>query len=273
MVGAWLGWATRGRVPAGPRVRVPPGLTPATPGAGGELVEQEATVALVASPWALDLAETPRFFVPGAPFTLLVSSWEMCEPSCMLVQSRASPCAWRCVLVGAGACLCTALQAPVRWRCILVQDCAWPCKPLWVVVHPCACLCEAVQGLGNTRACSCKGVHSCAHLCKALCTSWCEHCSPQGRVLHAGGEPAPGIGVRVTVGVTGATSPRPIEFRADTTGAIVIPINVPRGATALDLSVSGDTGTRGHGGTWGDIGTWEYGDMGTWGDIGTWGYG
>uniref|UniRef100_A0A8C3CQ29 C4a anaphylatoxin n=1 Tax=Cairina moschata TaxID=8855 RepID=A0A8C3CQ29_CAIMO len=38
---------------------------------GGELVEQEATVALVASPWALDLAETPRFFVPGAPFTLL----------------------------------------------------------------------------------------------------------------------------------------------------------------------------------------------------------
>nr|XP_047912081.1 complement C4-like [Anser cygnoides] len=96
---------------------------------GGELVEQEATVALVASPWALDLAETPRFFVPGAPFTLL------------------------------------------------------------------------------------------------------------GRVLQAGGEPAPGIGVRVTVGVTGATPPPPIEFRADTTGAIVIPINVPSGATALDLSV------------------------------------
>ncbi|KAI6061426.1 Complement C4-like protein [Aix galericulata] len=100
-----------------------------------------------------------------------------------------------------------------------------------------ACLCEAVQGLGNTHARSCKGAHSCAHLCKALCTSWCEHCSPQGRVLHAGGEPAPGIGVRVTVGVTGATSPPPIEFRADTTGAIVIPINVPSGATALDLSV------------------------------------
>lgn len=104
-----------------------------------------------------------------------------------------------------------------------------------------------------------------------------EHCSPQGRVLQAGGEPAPGIGVRVTVGVTGATSPPPIEFRADTTGAIVIPINVPSGATALDLSVSGDMGDIW--GTWGNGGTLVHGNMGTWrhggtlvhGDMGTWG--
>lgn len=95
-----------------------------------------------------------------------------------------------------------------------------------------------------------------------------EHCSPQGRVLQAGGEPAPGIGVRVTVGVTGATPPPPIEFRADTTGAIVIPINVPSGATALDLSVSGDMG---------DI--WGHGDMGKHGEMGghwymgIWGHG
>lgn len=37
------------------------------------MVQQEVGVRLVTSPWTLDLGHTPRFFVPGAPFTLLVS--------------------------------------------------------------------------------------------------------------------------------------------------------------------------------------------------------
>ncbi|KAM6307695.1 complement C4-B-like [Podargus strigoides] len=38
---------------------------------GGEAVHQEVGVELVTSPWTLDLSPTPRFFVPGGPFTLL----------------------------------------------------------------------------------------------------------------------------------------------------------------------------------------------------------
>ncbi|KAM6225552.1 LOW QUALITY PROTEIN: complement C4-B-like, partial [Spheniscus humboldti] len=96
---------------------------------GGEVVQQEVGVGLVASPWALDLGPTPHFFVPGAPFTLL------------------------------------------------------------------------------------------------------------GRVLEAGGSPAPGVEVRVGVGVTGAAPPPPLRLQADPRGAIAVPINVPSGASGLSLSV------------------------------------
>ncbi|CAM9109439.1 unnamed protein product, partial [Bubo scandiacus] len=97
---------------------------------GGEAVRQEVGVGLVTSPWALDLSPSPRFFVPGAPFTLL------------------------------------------------------------------------------------------------------------GRVLEAGGAPAPGVEVRVGVGVTGAAPPPALSLRAGPSGAIEVPINVPSGASGLELSVS-----------------------------------
>ncbi|KAM9592115.1 LOW QUALITY PROTEIN: complement C4-B-like [Morphnus guianensis] len=96
---------------------------------GGEAVQQEVGVGLVTSPWALELSPTPRFFVPGAPFTLL------------------------------------------------------------------------------------------------------------GRVLEAGGAPAPGVEVRVGVGVTGAAPPPPVHVRADPRGDIAVPINVPSEASGLSLSV------------------------------------
>ncbi|KAM6184411.1 LOW QUALITY PROTEIN: complement C4-B-like [Sarcoramphus papa] len=100
---------------------------------GGEAVQQEVGVGLVTSPWTLDLSPTPRFFVPGAPFTLL------------------------------------------------------------------------------------------------------------GRVLEAGGSPAPGVEVRVGVGVTGAAPP-PLHLRAGPGGALAVPINVPGGASGLSLSVEAGGG-------------------------------
>ncbi|KAM9266886.1 LOW QUALITY PROTEIN: complement C4-B-like [Cariama cristata] len=96
---------------------------------GGEAVQQEVGVGLVASPWTLELSPTPRFFIPGAPFTLL------------------------------------------------------------------------------------------------------------GRVLEAGGVPAPGVEVRVGVGVMGADPHPSLHLRADPRGAIAVPINVPSGASGLNLSV------------------------------------
>ncbi|XP_074786572.1 LOW QUALITY PROTEIN: complement C4-like [Athene noctua] len=99
-------------------------------GEGGEAVQQEVGVGLVTSPWALDMSPSPRFFVPGAPVTVL------------------------------------------------------------------------------------------------------------GRVLDAGGVPAPGVEVRVGVGVTGAAPPPPVTLRAGPGGAIEVPINVPSGARGLELSVS-----------------------------------
>ncbi|XP_064329869.1 LOW QUALITY PROTEIN: complement C4-like [Phalacrocorax carbo] len=89
---------------------------------GGEVVQREVRVGLVTSPWTLDLSPTPRYFVPGGPFTLL------------------------------------------------------------------------------------------------------------GRVLDAGGAPAPGVEVRVGVGVTGAAPPPPLTLRADAGGGIGAPINVPPAA-------------------------------------------
>ncbi|XP_074995485.1 LOW QUALITY PROTEIN: complement C4-B-like, partial [Calonectris borealis] len=100
---------------------------------GGEAVQQEVGVGLVTSPWALELGPTPRFFVPGGPFTLL------------------------------------------------------------------------------------------------------------GRVLDAGGAPAPGVEVRVGVGVTGAAPPPPLRLQSDPRGAIAVPINVPSGASGLSLSVEAGT--------------------------------
>ncbi|XP_015734062.1 complement C4-like isoform X2 [Coturnix japonica] len=97
--------------------------------AGGELVERELLVPLVLSQWMLQLQKSARFFVPGAPYTLL------------------------------------------------------------------------------------------------------------GRVLQAGGVTAPGVPVKVTVGVTGAPSPPLIELRADNSGDIIVPINVPKGANRMELSV------------------------------------
>ncbi|XP_031461384.1 complement C4-like [Phasianus colchicus] len=97
--------------------------------AGGELVERELLVPLVLSQWALQLQRSARFFVPGAPYTLL------------------------------------------------------------------------------------------------------------GQVLQAGGGTAPGVPVRVKVGVTGALAPPLIELRADNSGDITVPINVPKGATRMELSV------------------------------------
>uniref|UniRef100_A0A8C3LHB8 Complement C4 gamma chain n=1 Tax=Chrysolophus pictus TaxID=9089 RepID=A0A8C3LHB8_CHRPC len=58
-----------------------------------------------------------------------------------------------------------------------------------------------------------------------------------GRVLQAGGGTAPGVPVRVKVGVTGAPAPSLIELRADNSGDITVPINVPKGATRMELSV------------------------------------
>ncbi|XP_046757445.1 complement 4 isoform X5 [Gallus gallus] len=97
--------------------------------AGGELVERELSVPLVLSQWVLQLQKSARFFVPGAPYTLL------------------------------------------------------------------------------------------------------------GRVLQAGGGTAPGVPIRVTVGVTGAPAPPLIELQADNSGDIAVPINVPKGATRMELSV------------------------------------
>ncbi|OXB74424.1 UNVERIFIED_CONTAM: hypothetical protein H355_002489 [Colinus virginianus] len=98
--------------------------------AGGELVEREVSVPLVLSQWALQLQRSARFFVPGAPYTLL------------------------------------------------------------------------------------------------------------GQVLQAGGGTAPGVPVRVTVGVSGAPAPPLIELRADNSGDIAVPINVPKGATRMELSAT-----------------------------------
>ncbi|XP_065610074.1 complement C4-B isoform X2 [Cyrtonyx montezumae] len=58
-----------------------------------------------------------------------------------------------------------------------------------------------------------------------------------GQVLQAGGGTAPGVPVRVTVGVSGAPAPPLIELRADNSGDIAVPINVPKGATRMELSV------------------------------------
>lgn len=110
-------------------------------------------------------------------------------------------------------------------------------------------------------------LHHCAHLCKALVPV--EHPDahlvhflvlPQGRVLQAGGGTAPGVPIRVTVGVTGAPAPPLIELQADNSGDIAVPINVPKGATRMELSVSGEGREDMGWGTWG-----QYGDMGTWG--------
>ncbi|NXN24006.1 CO4 protein, partial [Nycticryphes semicollaris] len=51
------------------------------------------------------------------------------------------------------------------------------------------------------------------------------------------GTAAPGLGVQVGVRVTGATSPPPIQLQADPRGDIMVPINVPSGASELSLSV------------------------------------
>ncbi|XP_074021179.1 complement C4-B-like [Numenius arquata] len=59
----------------------------------------------------------------------------------------------------------------------------------------------------------------------------------RGRVLDASGTAAPGVQVQVGVRVTGATTPPPIQLRADPRGDIVVPINVPIGASKLSLSV------------------------------------
>lgn len=80
-------------------------------------------------------------------------------------------------------------------------------------------------------------------------------------MLQAGGGAAPGVLVRVTVGVTGAPAPPLIELRADNSGDITVPINVPKGATRMELSVSGDR----HGNT--GRGIWGHGNVGIW-DVG-----
>lgn len=80
-------------------------------------------------------------------------------------------------------------------------------------------------------------------------------------MLQAGGGAAPGVPVRVTVGVTRAPAPPLIELRADNSGDIAVPINVPKGATRMELSVSGDR----HGNT--GRGIWGHGNVGIW-DVG-----
>lgn len=121
---------------------------------------------------------------------------------------------------------------------------------LCTLVHATAPPCTLVQGTG------------------ACCTPWYTPGArlvhflvlPQGRVLQAGGGTAPGVPIRVTVGVTGAPAPPLIELQADNSGDIAVPINVPKGATRMELSVSGEGREDMGWGTWG-----QYGDMGTWG--------
>lgn len=73
-------------------------------------MERELLVPLVRSQWALQLQRSARFFVPGAPYTLVVSkSVRDCAERCRcprvrgaLLHSCARPCACavltRCVL-------------------------------------------------------------------------------------------------------------------------------------------------------------------------------
>lgn len=116
----------------------------------------------------------------------------------------------------------------------------------------------------HTSACNCTTVHTCArHWCllHALVHTWCTFwCSHRAECCRLGGGTAPGVPIRVTVGVTGAPAPPLIELQADNSGDIAVPINVPKGATRMELSVSGEGREDMGWGTWG-----QYGDMGTWG--------
>ncbi|XP_061845605.1 complement C4-B-like [Colius striatus] len=53
---------------AGERLRL---MVTAVSNEGGLAVRQEVGVGLVATPWALDISPSPRFFTPGAPYVLL----------------------------------------------------------------------------------------------------------------------------------------------------------------------------------------------------------